>query len=1052
LVSKGIRFGGYGQAILCKMAGGSFMAMLQISGFLWLVWCAGKLSKAMSISSIVFEITVGLVLGPQLVSMMPPPYTQCGWSGMHNFHQTKRVNLREQLCSDSYAWKNLQVQDSGIWHAVDLLKGKECKDIRISWNNIFPKYPAVRRLANVTDDRRLKDSSWVFEPKTMNVTSTAMEDGTEYYCHPGGTAKKIHGCETGVNMDGKTMSVDEVKQSKDMVKCLKKGCENEIIHLCTIQPNIFSLIGHIGVSMMIFESGMHFDFQKSKKVGPQACLVAVIGTFLPLFVGLALTGALKGALATKWTNKDCNVGDFAVVSGCTTATEAGCADGQVWCGKPDPLGWYLPEGLAVGVSLAPTSVGIALKLLLEARCLQKDFGQLILTAAFVDDILSLIIFNVFFNVFSGEIDYFNCIGAPIIGIAMLFAGGSLGISFWPMVVGKMNDYFKQKDSTASLPRQDEALIFLVFALLLIYSTITFYLGTHLWGCFIAGMSFAMLHHAHHVWVMQTKRFTCWMLRVFFSCTVGFAIPIMKLLDPVAVGMGSILGVVACIGTKVVAGFFLGPTKFVVGWAMVGRAEFAYLIAEMAKGAGLITDEIFAWAIWSLLWATIFAPFLFRKVLNDYAKKIKDEEEAAERQESNDNAASPNKAHTQAGAQSANGWSAIKQISDKTDTVGVSMGGHAWRILDSSQALRFLIMFPHGESEQGACNQQRFKDLFNVLQEKCLVRIIKVECCTDESSSYCMYKIQPERGVVEVSDHLEFMQEQVFKSLENTGAHILWLPESSAIETNCKLAKVTVAMDVTKLTKPAQSMYKLVSKCADKQFLLVRSTMQLFGNTASIDLLVAHKDAKTQDPRSPPGSPKQGTRRSASMGLNKVEYAMENLLHAHTGIPEIKADELRGLKRAILAIGKEDERRVFVMMDPVSSVFGPVGEPLHDAKTLLVAQESGGNTVELRFSLNSMEFSILPEVLQTISKQNLNILSARLNESAVVQINVVVTSKSLDDHGEQKLLNALEDIVKVRQMAGVIELTNLNKEGEEPKSRQICLDQPNAAEQQSIGVL
>ena len=38
-----------------------------------------------------------------------------------------------------------------------------------------------------------------------------------------------------------------------------------------------------------------------------------------------------------------------------------------------------------------------------------------------------------------------------------------------------------------------------------------------WGgvCFIAGMSFACLqpaHHAHHVWVRQTKRVTSWMIR------------------------------------------------------------------------------------------------------------------------------------------------------------------------------------------------------------------------------------------------------------------------------------------------------------------------------------------------------------------------------------------------------------------------------------------------------------------------------------------------------------------------------------------------------------
>jgi len=143
-------------------------------------------------------------------------------------------------------------------------------------------------------------------------------------------------------------------------------------------------------------------------------------------------------------------------------------------------------------------------------------------------------------------------------------------------------------------------------------------------------------------------------------------------------------------------------------------------------------------------------------------------------------------HAKTGSHSAN--AKILRIGDKTDTVGVSMDGHAWSILDSSQALRFLIMFPHGDSDKGACNQQRFKDLFHVLQEKCLVRIIKVECCSDESNSYCMYKIQPKRDEVEVRDHLEFMQDQVFESLENTGAHVLWLPESSAIETNCNLPR------------------------------------------------------------------------------------------------------------------------------------------------------------------------------------------------------------------------------------------------------------------------
>lgn len=127
---------------------------------------------------------------------------------------------------------------------------------------------------------------------------------------------------------------------------------------------IFILIGHAGVAMMIFESGMHFDFHKAKEVGPWACVVAVLGTCLPLGVGMFLTRAF---------------------------------------GSP-----IYPDGVAVGVSLAPTSVGIALQLLMEAKCLQKDFGQAIITAAFVDDILSLIAFNILFSITSGPHGPFCC--------------------------------------------------------------------------------------------------------------------------------------------------------------------------------------------------------------------------------------------------------------------------------------------------------------------------------------------------------------------------------------------------------------------------------------------------------------------------------------------------------------------------------------------------------------------------------------------------------------------------------------------------------------------
>ena len=126
---------------------------------------------------------------------------------------------------------------------------------------------------------------------------------------------------------------------------------------------------------MIFESGMHFDFDKAKECGPIACVIAVLGTILPLIFGTILVMLL--------------------------------------CAKP-----MFPEGVSAGTALAPTSVGIALKLLNEAKQLQERHGQIIITAAFVDDILSLVLFNCLFSIGAGELTFMTFLPAIIGVLAM----------------------------------------------------------------------------------------------------------------------------------------------------------------------------------------------------------------------------------------------------------------------------------------------------------------------------------------------------------------------------------------------------------------------------------------------------------------------------------------------------------------------------------------------------------------------------------------------------------------------------------------------------------
>merc|ERR1719424_718262 len=110
---------------------------------------------------------------------------------------------------------------------------------------------------------------------------------------------------------------------------------------------------------MIFESGMHLHFDKVAAVGKQAFGIAVVGTLAPIVLGIGIAVALG----------------FDV----------------------------FPDALPIGIALAPTSVGISLNMLGSAKMLNSTPGQTIITAAFIDDIFSLVMLVILINVSKGDV-------------------------------------------------------------------------------------------------------------------------------------------------------------------------------------------------------------------------------------------------------------------------------------------------------------------------------------------------------------------------------------------------------------------------------------------------------------------------------------------------------------------------------------------------------------------------------------------------------------------------------------------------------------------------
>lgn len=519
----------------------SWYAMLAITGFLTSVWIAGRVANKVGVSSIVFEVGAGLVLGPSVVGLIPSDLSECFTD------QTVDCNVRHEL--DRIAHKGTEFCDLKAYVDANMYTTEP------DWRNGF-----WGDQASVV----LDGHEYCIDPHGCgNSHAHRRLEDTLVPAKSSRTARRLSG-----GKEGKT-DYDTYDE------CVYESCKLDVALDCATVPDIFTLLGHTGVAMMIFESGMHFDFEQAKTVGPPACLVAVIGTVLPLITGSLLA----------------------------------------WGYGFD----FFPDGLSAGTSLAPTSVGIALKLLHEAKALQTYFGQAVMTAAFVDDVLSLVLFSVIFSL-QGEMKVMTFFPL-VMGCLFMVVAVVAAVKVWPFLIKWLLDHVPEREvAYRKTTRHDEVLWMLMFVTLLAYAQITHLCGTHLWGCFIAGMSFATLHHAHHVWVRQVKRITCWMLRIFFSATLAWSIPVSDLFSIEAFWKGTIMGIGPCILTKVLCAPFMGKPKFVIGWAMVGRAEFAYFIAILAKSTNMMEKKLFAILIWALIYATIFAPLIFRYVLVKYVER------------------------------------------------------------------------------------------------------------------------------------------------------------------------------------------------------------------------------------------------------------------------------------------------------------------------------------------------------------------------------------------------------------------------------------------------
>jgi len=181
--------------------------------------------------------------------------------------------------------------------------------------------------------------------------------------------------------------------------------------------------------------------------------------------------------------------------------------------------------------------------------------------------------------------------------------------------------------SAEDPKYAQGRRYLLLFILIGVSTLIAFLcavagSSDLLGTFCGAMPFSAFPEVVEAWGRYSKQIVNWGGRLFFAATVGFGVPKVAsgdnaLFDGECFGKGVVLFLVSVVGKSFLAPFampcnMMEMAKF--SFAMQGRGEFSFLIADQAQEDGIYEGSDFGAVVWGLLMTCIITPFGFRYIL------------------------------------------------------------------------------------------------------------------------------------------------------------------------------------------------------------------------------------------------------------------------------------------------------------------------------------------------------------------------------------------------------------------------------------------------------
>lgn len=324
-------------------------------------------------------------------------------------------------------------------------------------------------------------------------------------------------------------------------------------------------IAELGVLLLMFIAGLDLHLSDLAKSGKVAALAGILGVFLPLSMGYALTSLFSF--------------DF-------------------------------QEALFTGLILSATSVSISAQTLMELKVLRSRVGIGLLGAAVFDDILVVLGLSIFIAVTlgSGGLAGIAWIAARM--ILYLGVAAALGMALIPNLSQRID----------RLPISQGLLAFVV-VVTLFYAWSAEILGgmAAITGSFLAGLMFARSPLKERIESGVSALAYSFFVPIFFV-NVGLAANARLLSTEsllLLLGMSAVAIVSKILGSGLGARLagFTNLEALQLGAGMSSRGEVGLIVASVGIAEGLISTDLFAVVVGVVIITTLLTPMMLRALFS-----------------------------------------------------------------------------------------------------------------------------------------------------------------------------------------------------------------------------------------------------------------------------------------------------------------------------------------------------------------------------------------------------------------------------------------------------